>query len=246
MRGSGVNIEPIDDAAAFEVVELVAADTLSARVVSALPNDGVMARLVFAPRGNETPPPESTRSPMMVVVVGDLRGDRPSEAFRAMRAPKAVSVAVVVVDSLANATQLERVFDCVVPVLATPAVDPEPALMSAAAVVTAFATANRISIPVDEVYPFFVRAGRTRWGWAVDANVITATGAALAKAGVVSRRGEKRIQLHVESSERDHMTDLRLAAEVAWRTPNVARLELAVSARGASAKRVSVVAVEGR
>jgi hypothetical protein len=89
------------------------------------------------------------------------------------------------------------------------------------------------------VYPFFARAGRATWGAAADKNIVAAAERAFAGLGTAS----KRAPLHVESAERDYMNDLRLAAEVAWRTPNLKRVELVASARGASAKSVSVVMV---
>jgi hypothetical protein len=96
------------------------------------------------------------------------------------------------------------------------------------------------------MHPFFVHAGRATWGWGEDSNIVRAKEMGFAGAGVASKRRPMRVLLHVESSQRDHMTDLRLAVEVAWRTPNAERLELAVPSRGASTKRVSVVAVERR
>jgi hypothetical protein len=245
MPASGILIEAVDSAAPLELVELVAADGLSDRAVSAVPNDGVGARVVLQQSSSAT---RTSRSPMMVVVVGDLRGGRQGEPLSIIRSSSALSVAVVTVDSLApTATAyLERAFDCVVPVLARHGTDAEYALTNAVSAVTAFATANRISIPVDEVYPLFARAGRATWGAAADTNIVAAAERAFAGAGVASKRGPQHALLHVESSERDYMNDLRLASEVAWRTPNLKRLELVASARGASVKRVSVVAVACR
>jgi hypothetical protein len=240
-----VLVEPVEDAAAFELVELVAADALSQRAVSELPNDGVMARLVVTPIAKERP--ASARSPMLVVVVGQLRGGTPGETMLDMRSRSALTIAVVLVDSLAIAAtaQLQRAFDCVVPVLAAPAVDPEPLLTRAVSAVTAFATANRISIPVDEIYPLFERAGRATWGCGEDANIVTAAEVALAGAGLGRTRRPKRVLLHVESTDRDYVTDLRLAAEAVRRRTNATDLVIAASVRGATEKRVSVVAVVG-
>jgi hypothetical protein len=239
-------IEALDDTAPFEVVELVVADDMALRAVLALPNDGVMGRLVSTRR--VTGVPDLAPAPMMTFVVGDLRDGRQTVSLLAMRSSGALSVAVVVVDSLASAQLglLKGTFDSVVPVLAVGGDDAEARLARAVSAVTAFATANRVSIPVDEAYPFFERGGLLTWGDAAGADIVEATGTALAGAAVRGRRRPRRLLLHVESVAREYMTDLRLAAEAVRRTANVERLELAVSVRPSSAKRVSVVAAEIR
>jgi hypothetical protein len=239
-------IEHIDDAVPYEVVELVAADAIALRAVSALPNDGVMARLASTRR--DTGVPDLDPAPMMVFVVGYLRDGARAGSLLAMRSRRALSVAIVAVDSLASAelTLMKGTFDSVVPVLAVGGDDAEARLARAVSAVTAFATANRVSIPVDEVYPFFQRGGLMTWGDAAGADIVQATGTALAGAAVRGKRRPNRVLLHVESTAKEYIADLRRAAETVRRAAGLERLELAASVRSSPEKRVSVVAADIR
>ncbi len=233
--------EQPDAMVARDVIELVPADAMALRAVLTLPNDGVLGRLIL-------PNPDTGRRvgrprARMTILVGDLRGKPRNKMLRRMRPWTALSTAVLVVDSLEceELAGLERVFDCVVPVLAPSPAAGDTILADAVFALTAFATANRIGIPVLDMRQL-VAIGRAAWGDAADASVVTATAKALETADRDSDRHPKRVVLHVESSERDHLADLQLAAATAYRMMNVAKLALAASARRSSGRsRVSVI-----
>ena len=99
----------------------------------------------------------------------DAPGARPIEAAPLADVSKrtVLTVATVAVESLQSLGEMDalaRVFDAVLPVVVARAVDAETPLARAVAAMTAFATADSVSLPVDEVYPFFVRGGQLAWG----------------------------------------------------------------------------------
>jgi hypothetical protein len=170
--------QPVE-AVARDVIELVPADEMALRAVLTLPNDGVLGRLILPNQG--TSRGAGRAAARMTVLVGDLRGKPRNKMLRRMRPWTALSVAVVVVDSLDcdELAGLERVFDCVVPVLARSPADGDALLASATFALTAFATANRIGTPVLDIRPLIAVGGRVGWGDSIDASVVTATAKAL-------------------------------------------------------------------
>jgi hypothetical protein len=243
---TSVLIERVDDAAPPELVEVIAADALSFRAAERVSNDGLGVRLVLR-RAGDASPAALERTPAMTIIVGDLHNGT-SEPLVRLRQSAALNIAVVAAASAASGDmrRLVRDFDAVIPAYAGPDADAEVILARAVSAVTAFATANRVSVPVDEAYPFFERGGLMTWGDGEDADLVGATEAALAGAGVRGSRRPRRILLHVESTQGEYITDLRLAAETVQRITNVGTLYFAASVRPLRVKRVSVVAAAVR
>lgn len=241
MRRQEILVESIDDDAALEIVQVVAIDDCARRAVEGPPNDGLGARLVVdAPNQQHASAPRAA----MVVVVADARGRPFPPSVTRARSPTALSVAAVAVDdgSSVDLAELCSGFDAVVAARVGTAEDPTTALASAVVAITASATANRISIPVDEMYPFFLRGGVMTYGVASDADAVTATTKALAAALGGGTRASKRILLHVDSTDGEYMTDLACAAQTVQRAARLDNLEIAASVRGLAVKRVSVLA----
>jgi hypothetical protein len=69
---TSVLIEPVDDTALLELVEVVATDALGFEAIERVPNDGLMARLVLK-RAGEVSPAAIERTPAMTVIVGDRK-----------------------------------------------------------------------------------------------------------------------------------------------------------------------------
>lgn len=241
MRRQEILIERIDDDAALEIVQVVAIDDCARRAVEGLPNDGLGARLVV-----DTPNQQQANAPRsaMVVVVADARSRPCLPMLTGARSPTALSVAAVAIDdaSSGDLAELCSVFDAVIAARVGTAEDPTTALANAVAAITAFATANRISIPVDELYPFFSRGGVMTYGVASDADAVTATTKALAAALSGGTRASKRILLHVDSTDGEYMTDLACAAQTVQRPARPDNVEIAASVRGLAVKSVSVLA----
>lgn len=197
----------------------------------------------------------------MLVVVGDARIDGCVAALIGLRRTVVLSVAIVAVASLhphplhaqshpyalAHIEPLARAFDAVLPVILAPAADAELPLARAVAAVTAFGTADCISLPVDEVYPFFVRGGQLTCGVADGDDVLTAAALALAAARLGEATRGVRMLLHLETTRHDLLSDLALAAHAVRRAVQVDELwpTASVASGPRSRKRVSIVSCQG-
>lgn len=245
MRGPTIIVEEIAEGTAPERIAVAAVDAASCRAASTLRScDRVELVPAGPPRAHAEPSLE--RSPAMVVVAGDARIEGCARTLVGVRPSGVLTVAVLAVASrraLTEMAPLARVFDAVLPVVVPRAVDAEKALAGGLAAVTAFATADCISMPIDEVYPFFVNGGKLTWGAAEGDDVVKAAALALAEAGLggANRHGI-RMLLHVETTLHDLMRDLQLAAYVVHRTVGVVDFGPTASVSTGPRKRVSIVA----
>lgn len=249
VRGPTIIVEEITAGTAPERIAVAAVDAASCRAASTLRS---CDRVELVPAGH----PEASdhvsleRSPAMVVVAGDARIDGSARHLLSARQRGVLTVAVVAVESLRaleDTGPLARGFDAVLPVIVPRAADAEAPLAGALAAVMAFATADCISMPVDEVYPFFVGGEQLTWGVAEGDDVVEAAAVALAGArlGKGRRRG-LRMLLHIETTLHDSMRDLQLAAYVVHRAVGVVDFGPTASVSRAGRKRVSLVATAAR
>ena len=235
-----LSVEPIDDRTRPELVELIAIDPLGLAAVSVVPANGMTARFITrrqSAQGRLAPP---AQAPAMKIFVGDVRVR--TDHVLAERADGTLCIAVVLVDALtlANLRPIAREFDAVIPaIVAARATDIEAKLARAVLSVTVFATANRVRISVDEAYPFFAEGGLMSWGDAADVDVTSAARQAVA---CVDYGRRSSILLHVESTEDEHLADLRLASETVTQAEGVEIRGVSVSTRVGPVKRVSVIA----
>ena len=183
---------------------------------------------------------------LLVVAVGDARLAASLRTLVELAQPRALFVAIVAVEallSLAEIGVLARRFDAVLRVVVGREAEATAPLARALTAVTAFATADCISLPVDEVYPFFCRARFLTYG---DADADDATTAA-AMAVAAAHRGNTacgvRVLLHVETTRSDLISDLEAATSVIGRAVRLEDLWVTASvSRGGARKRVSFVA----
>ena len=166
-----------------------------------------------------------------------------------LRQTGVLTVAVVAVESpqaLAEMAPLARIFDAVLPVVVPRADDAESPIARALAAVTAFATAGGISLPVDEVYPFFVAGGQLACGAAEGDDVVAAAASALAEARLGEGARGARMLLHVETTQKDLMRDLDLASQEVHRALRLDDFWLTASVSGGPRKGISIVAAAAR
>jgi len=249
VRGPTIIVEEITGGTAPERIAVAAVDAASCRAASTLRS---CDRVELVPAGHPAARAQLSleRSPAMVLVAGDARIEGCARNLLGVRQPGVLTVAVVAVESLRASTQLgplARGFDAVLPVVVPRAGDAEVPLARALAAVTAFATADCVSMPIDEVYPFFVGGEQLTWGMAEGDEVVEAAALALAEArlGKAKRHG-LRMLLHVETSLHDLMRDLQLAAYVVHRTVGVVDFGPTASVSLGARKRVSLVATAAR
>lgn len=246
VRGPTIIVEEITEGAAPERIAVAAVDAPSCRAAASLRScDRV--ELVPAVHPAARAPGSLERPPTMVVAAGDGRIDGCARYLLGVRQSGVLTVAVVAVESLRalpERASLARGFDAVLPVVVPRSLDADVPLAHALATVTAFATADCVSMPVSEVYPFFVGGGQLTWGAAEGDDVVAAAELALAEArlgGDGTRRGV-RMLLHVETTLHDLMRDLQAAAYVVHRTVGVVDFGPTASLSVGPRKRVSVVA----
>jgi hypothetical protein len=92
----------------------------------------------------------------MLVAVGDARRDGCARILVESRQAGVLSIAIVAVESLQSLVEVDplaRAFDAVLPLVVARGVDAATPLSRAVAAVTAFATADCISLPVDDGLP---------------------------------------------------------------------------------------------
>jgi hypothetical protein len=249
VRGPTIVVEEIAEGTSPERIAVAAVDAASCRAVSTLRScDRV--ELVPAVHPQALGHASLERAPAMVVVAGDARLDGCARHLLGVRPSGVLTVAVVAVASRrarAELAPLAGVFDAVLPVVVPRKLEAEVSLARALAAVTAFATADCVSMPVDEVYPFFVGGGQLTWGAAEGTDVVAAAAVALAEArfGPTTRRGV-RMLLHVETTLHDLMRDLQLASEVVHRTVGIDDYGPTASVSVGPRKRVSLVATTTR
>jgi hypothetical protein len=244
VRASSIVIEEIAEGARPELIEVAAADPVSLRAVSELRSSDVVS--FVAPRESQGPESSSLdRSPTMVVAVGDARVAGCARTLVGLRKRGVLSVAIVAVESLgwlAEMDTLTRVFDAVLPVVIAHALDAEAPLAGAVAAVTAFATADCISLPVDEVYPFFAPGGQLTYGAADGDDVVAAVAVALAAARLAKGARAVRMLLHIETTQQDLLRDLELASQAVHRAVHLDQLWPTASVSRGARKGISLVA----
>jgi hypothetical protein len=237
-----IEIEELHEGSPVELIELVATDPASWSATSLVPHEGMSVRLIPT-RGWLPVDPGAIRTPAMVIAVGDLRAAEGEASVIGARRPDALAVAVVAVDSLraSSLARVERSFDAVMPVLVPRTANLEPALADALACLTGFATANTVSVPVDEAYNFFVGGGQISWARARGSDIAAMTGQALQATRRRIAAPNIRVLLHVESTAEDHLADLE-RSDVALRGEvDVDELLVAVSVNNETSKSVSLV-----
>ena len=246
MRGPTIIVEEIAEGTAIqpgERIAVTAVDAASCRAASTLRS---CDRVELVPAGHPGASADASleRSPAMVVVAGDARIDGCARHLLGVRQRGVLSVAVVAVESLASLAAMEplsRAFDAVLPVVVPRDRDAEAPLAAALAAVTAFATADCVSMPVDEVYPFFA-GGELTWGSAEGDDIAAAAAWALAEARLGRPTPGARMLLHVETTLHDLMRDLQAAAYVVHRTVGDVDFGPTASVSSGRRKRVSLVA----
>jgi hypothetical protein len=244
VRASSIVIEEIAEGARPELIEVAAADPVSLIAVSGLRGSDVVG--FVAPRESQGPASSSLdRPPTMVVAVGDARVAGCARTLVGLRKRGVLSVAIVAVDSLGSLAEVDtltRVFDAVLPVVVAHAVDAEAPLAGAVAAVTAFATADCISLPVDEVYPFFAPGGHLTCGAADADDVVAAVAIALAAARLGKGSRVVRMLLHIETTQQDLLRDLDLASQAVHRAVQLDEVWPTASVSRGTRKGISLVA----
>jgi hypothetical protein len=243
-----IEIEELPEGSPVELVELVATDPASWRATSLVPHEGIAARLIPT-RGWLPTDLGVSKTPAMVIAVGNLRAADGEAAVISARRQDALAVAVVAVDSLGASSlpRIERAFDAVMPVLVPRRADIELAFAEGLACLTSFATANTISVPVDEAYNFFVRGGQLSWARARGSEIGTMTRQVVQAIRRRKVAPKLRALLHVESTAEDHLTDLECSATALYREVKVDELLAVVSVCNETTKSVSlVVSAPGR
>jgi hypothetical protein len=220
------------------ILELVAADEPSRRAVATLRSTDLV-RFVPAPA---SPRLAIGRSPAMTLAVAAASTRSLIEARR----PGALNVAVVAVSSPSPSAELRpllRAFDAVLPVLVTTGADAAASLARALDQVTAFATANTVSIPVDEAYPFFVRSGLLVCGAGEGEELASAFARAIAEASLgEGARRPLRTLLHLETTPAALLGDLAHVGLLLDDAVGGGELWLTASTSSAQRRRVSLVA----
>jgi hypothetical protein len=249
VRGPTIIVEEIAGGAAPERIAVAAVDAASCRAAATLRScDRV--ELVPAVHPGARAPGSLERAPALVVAAGDGRIDGCARNLLGVRQSGVLTVAVVAIESLRalpELASLARGFDALLPVVVPRLLDADAPLAQALATVTAFATADCVSMPVDEVYPFFVGGGQLTWGVAEGDDVEAAAAQALVEARLdEGRRRGVRMLLHVETTLHDLMRDLQAAAYVVHRTVGVVDYGPTASVSVGPRKRVSLVASVAR
>lgn len=231
---------PVDSVSQVEEIEaeliaVAAADPLGRAALSTLPSNEAVR---FEPAEER----RNAKSPAMLLAVGDGRGRGSSRAIASLRRPSMVNVAIVVVDSLRSAElrALLGDFDAVLPVVGGG--DVETALTNAVESLTHFVRADRVAIPIDEAYPFFVDGGLLGHGSAEGFDIPLATGLALEQARIGASSRMVRVLLHLDTTSEDMMTDYELAAETVTVSVELEELWMSASVGSTKQKRVSIVA----
>jgi hypothetical protein len=237
-----IEVEPLHEGSTVEVVELVATDLASWRAMSVVPQEGIAVQLIPS-RGWLPADRETIRTPAMVIAVGDLRAAEGEAAVIRARRPNALAVALVAVDGLETSSllRIERSFDAVMPVVVPRTAEAEPALADALACLTGFATANTVSLPVDEAYNFFVDGGQLSWARARGDEIATMTTQAARAARRRKAAPNIRVLLHVETTAKDYLADLERAAIALRQVVDVGELLPVLSISDSVSKSVSLV-----
>ncbi|HSO34000.1 MAG TPA: hypothetical protein VLT33_15810 [Labilithrix sp.] len=242
VRNPPITIAAIPEGCDPAIIELVAFDEPSLRAVATLRGTDLV-RLVPAPAW---PYAAIGRSPAMTLAVADARRDGFTRSLLEARRAGALNVAVVGTASPPAPAELRallRAYDAVLPVVVTPGADAEASLARAVALITAFATANTVSIPVDEAYPFFVRSGLLVCGAGEGDDLASAFARAVTDAAVgEGARRPLRTLLHIETTPSGLLGDLDLVGRLLTDAVGGGELWLTASTSEGARRRVSIVA----
>ena len=236
-------IEAIDGSEKPDVVHLAGADSVALQAFGAIEEPKGVTRFS---RFNGVAK-IGAGVPTMVVAVADLRSQRNSlPALLQLRQREALTVAVVLVTALDRTRALDALakhFDAVVLVQPTRGVDAIQLLTSAIEAVTGFATGDRISMAVDDVYPFYARRGsRLHWGYGESDLVEDAAEKALRLASIDLPSGQVDVLLHLDAFDTDAVRSLRVVGDVVRRSLPIRDISVSVSSlRPREGSRVSVV-----
>lgn len=238
MRTPPLTIAVIPEGTDPEIIELIAFDEPSRRAVAALRSTDLV-RFVPAPAA---PRVTIGRSPAMTLAIADARRDGSTRALLEARRAGALNVAVVAT-ALADLRPLLHAYDAVLPVIVAAGADAEAPVARAAALITAFATANTISIPVDEAYPFFVRSGLLVCGAGQGDDLASAFAEAVAEAAVgADARRPLRTLLHLDTTPSALLGDLDLLGRLLTAAVGGGELWLTASTSESARRRVTLVA----
>lgn len=230
-----------------DVIELAAADELAARAI-AMVADSDLVR--FERRAFNGPCEGGGRPAAMLVAIVDGRSDGEASLtdLLALARPGALGIAIVAVTSALPARSMSVLaprFEAVLPVVVGGEGDAEAALARAIAMLTAFATGDCISMPVDEIYPFFVGAGVLSSGRGEGSDVGAALESALAAAGLDEGADVTgRMLLHIETTQADLPGDLLVVAKALRRLLPFETFYPTASLTGGARKAVSVVSAQ--
>ncbi len=218
LRIESITIEEVPDDAPPEIIELVALDATSIRAVERL--EGSDRVCLTTPPHLAGAPAHGQATPAIRVTVADLRRPMVTAALREVGSAATIgvlSIAVLAVDSLQDLGPWlngRRTFEAVLPVVVPRGSHAEEAVGAAVSAICECATANRISLPCDALYPFFVGAGRLQHSAAEGADIAEAAAAALDGLRLRKGTGPRRMLMHIDTTDEEMMDDFRVAYRV--------------------------------